>query len=160
MIFYTANCLREWERLAQDCFDIFFFSTNNINKIIVFFFFLSFSLDFICNIKAHIDISCRTNFLLIFRLIINFIMFDIPMCFYSLALIVMVFPFGSSKRSIVRMSMIYVMAVDMIDSSRNVMNRPAQMAGLVKPTQSYESLNFSRLPTLLVKFNWICRFWK
>lgn len=61
--------------------------------------------------------------------------------FYSALEIVIVFPLGSSNLSIVRISMIMVSAHIMIKPSIIVTNIPVQIGILVKPTQSYASLN-------------------
>lgn len=62
---------------------------------------------------------------------------------YSEALIVIVFPLGSSKRSIVRMSIIIMTPPITMKSRRITMKRPDHMGADIVPTQSYDESNRS-----------------
>lgn len=61
--------------------------------------------------------------------------------FYSAALIVMVFPLGSSNRSMVRMSIIIMIPKKVMDRRMKTTKRPAQIGTEKNPTQLIDSPN-------------------
>lgn len=73
-------------------------------------------------------------------------MCNVPPSLYSDAFIVIVLPLGSSKRSIVLISIIIVIPAVRMNNKINVINIPDQIGTDVKPTQSYESPKYVWFP--------------